>query len=85
MTFAAEMTSPERPGGARGDVAVPATSRYRGPPMQATARVLWLHNRMFIEFHAQGRLVLRDAPAAEIVAFLESDCEEPFSERRHGG
>jgi hypothetical protein len=40
---------------------------------------------MFIEFHAQGRLVPPGAPAAEIVAFLESDREEPFSEKRHGG
>jgi benzil reductase ((S)-benzoin forming) len=85
MTFAAEMTSPERPGGVRRDVAV--LSYQPGivdTPMQVTARAPRPHNRMFIEFHAQGRLVPPEAPAAEIVDFLRSDHPESFAERRYG-
>jgi NAD(P)-dependent dehydrogenase (short-subunit alcohol dehydrogenase family) len=87
MTFAAEMTSPERPGGARHEVAV--LSYQPGivdTPMQVTARASgrpW--SRMFVDFHEQGRLVPPEAPAAEIAAFLESDRQEPFAERRHAG
>jgi len=87
MTFAAEMTSPERPAGARHDVAV--LSYQPGivdTPMQVTARASgrpW--SRMFVDFHEQGRLVPPEAPAAEIAAFLESDRQEPFAERRHAG
>ena len=86
MTFAAEMASPERRGGARPDVAV--LSYEPGvvdTPMQESARSPgrpW--NRMFVEFHEQGRLVPPDAPAAEIVDFLGSDVVEPFAERRYG-
>jgi NAD(P)-dependent dehydrogenase (short-subunit alcohol dehydrogenase family) len=42
------------------------------------------HNRMFVEFHAQGLLAPPDAPAAEIVEFLGGDHLEPFAERRFG-
>ncbi len=86
MTFAAEMTSPERAGGARADVAV--LSYEPGivdTPMQESARRPgrpW--NRMFVEFHEQGRLASPDAPAAEILEFLGSDFIEPFAERRYG-
>jgi len=85
MTFAAEMTSPERPGGARRELAV--LSYQPGvvdTPMQVTARAPRPHNRIFIDFFEQGLLVPPEAPAAEIVAFLESDRPEPFSERRYG-
>lgn len=85
MTFAAEMTSGERPGGARQDIAV--LSYQPGivdTPMQVTARAPRPHNRLFVEFHEQGRLVPPEEPAAEIVEFLASDHPEPFSERRYG-
>jgi NAD(P)-dependent dehydrogenase (short-subunit alcohol dehydrogenase family) len=85
MTFVAEMTSSERPGGAREDIAV--LSYQPGivdTPMQVTARAPRPHNRMFVEFHKQGRLVRPGAPAREIVEFLASDPPEPFAERRFG-
>lgn len=40
---------------------------------------------MFQSFHRQGRLVPSEAPAAELVAFLESDRLPFFAERRLGG
>jgi NAD(P)-dependent dehydrogenase (short-subunit alcohol dehydrogenase family) len=86
MTFAAEMTSPERPGGARGDIAV--LSYQPGivdTPMQVTARAPRPHNRIFIDFYEQRLLAPPEAPAAEIVAFLESDPQKPFFEQRYGG
>jgi NAD(P)-dependent dehydrogenase (short-subunit alcohol dehydrogenase family) len=86
MTLAAEMTSSERPGGPRANLAVlsyqPGTV---DTAMQAAARApgrQW--NRLFVDFHRQGRLVPADAPAREIVGFLKSDGEPAFSERRFG-
>ena len=85
MTFAAEMTSSERPGGPRRDVAV--LSYQPGivdTPMQVTARAPRAHNRMFVEFYAQGRLVPPEAPAREIVEFLDAAHTESFFELRYG-
>jgi benzil reductase ((S)-benzoin forming) len=85
MIFVAEMTSSERPGGPRDDIAV--LSYQPGivdTPMQVTARAPRPHNRMFVEFHEQGRLLRPGAPAREIVEFLASDPPEPFLERRFG-
>ena len=85
MTFVAEMASGERPGGPRDDVAV--LSYQPGivdTPMQVSARAPRPHNRMFVDFHEQGRLLRPGAPAREIVEFLASDPPEPFAERRFG-
>ena len=38
----------------------------------------------FRRFHAEGRLVAPELPAADIVEFLESPNAERFQERRHG-
>ena len=85
MTFAAESTSDQRPGGPRADIAV--LSYEPGivdTPMQVTARAPRLWNQFFVDIHAQGRLVSADEPAREIVAFLTSAHEAPFAERRFG-
>lgn len=39
---------------------------------------------MFVQWHAQGALSPPDAPAAEIVRFLQSNGQPPFAERRLG-
>jgi benzil reductase ((S)-benzoin forming) len=85
MIFAAEMASDGRPGGPRHDVAV--LSYQPGivdTPMQVTARAPRPWNQLFVDFHEQGRLVSPDEPAREIVAFLSSDREDPFTEHRYG-
>jgi NAD(P)-dependent dehydrogenase (short-subunit alcohol dehydrogenase family) len=57
-------------------------------PMQTRTRAMspddfpWVD--LFVDFAAKGALVPPTAPAAEIVAFLESDNPPPFSERRLG-
>jgi len=85
MTFAAELASSERPGGAR-----PNTSILSYAPgvvdtsMQESARADRPWNRLFVDFHAQGKLVPADAPAREVVEFLSGDGERPFLERRFG-
>jgi NAD(P)-dependent dehydrogenase (short-subunit alcohol dehydrogenase family) len=85
MTFAAELASSERPGGAR-----PHTSILSYAPgvvdtsMQESARTDRPWNRLFVDFHAQGKLVPADAPAREVVEFLSGDGNEPFLERRFG-
>jgi benzil reductase ((S)-benzoin forming) len=57
-------------------------------PMQTAARSLdpaaFPSAQMFRDFHARGLLVPPDAPAAEIVAFLESDSPPRHAERRLG-
>jgi benzil reductase ((S)-benzoin forming) len=85
MTFSAELTSDQRPGGQRPNVAV--LSYQPGivdTPMQVSARAPRPWNQLFVDFHAQGLLAPPDAPAREIVAFLTSDAEPPFTERRFG-
>ena len=84
MTLAAELASSERPGGARPDIAILSYAPgVVDTAMQQSARAgdrPW--NRLFVDFHAQGKLVPADAPAREVVEFLSSDCEKPFTERR---
>lgn len=86
MVLAEELQSAERPGGPRPNAAV--LSYEPGvvdTPMQVAARApgrLW--NRMFVDFHEQGRLVPPEGPAEEIARFLAEDGGEPFAERRYG-
>jgi benzil reductase ((S)-benzoin forming) len=40
---------------------------------------------LFVQLHAEGRLVPPERPAAEIAALLDRDDLPPFSEQRHGG
>ena len=58
-------------------------------PMQAFARSqsndVLPSRDLFMRFEAEHRLVSPEAPANEIVAFLERDSHEPFIERRLGG
>ena len=57
-------------------------------PMQETARTSTRETLpsldLFQRFAAEGTLISPAAPAADIVAFLESDGEAVFGERRHG-
>jgi hypothetical protein len=39
---------------------------------------------LFVDFHAQGKLVTADAPAREVAEFLSCENEKPFAERRFG-
>jgi hypothetical protein len=39
---------------------------------------------MFRQFHAEGRLVAPEVPAADIAAFLEADTADRFIETRRG-
>jgi NAD(P)-dependent dehydrogenase (short-subunit alcohol dehydrogenase family) len=84
MTFAAELASAERPGGARHDVRILSYAPgVVDTPMQQAARApdrAW--NGLFVDFHAQGKLVPATAPAGEIVDFLAADGGEAFVERR---
>jgi len=89
MVAAVERDSPLRRGTARPDAAIlsyePGTV---DTPMQAAARSLSLQEfpwaGMFHDFAASGRLVPPDEPAREIAAFLESDDQPRFAERRLG-
>lgn len=58
-------------------------------PMQGNARTASPETLpsvgLFTRFAAEGRLIPPSAPAGDIVAFLESDGEPVFSERRYGG
>src|SRR5579863_788504 len=82
MTFAGELASSERPGGARPNVAILSYAPgVVDTAMQESARAgdrPW--NKLFVEFHAQGKLVAVDAPAREVVEFLSSDKEKSFVE-----
>jgi len=86
MTFAAELASRERPGGARPDATILSYAPgVVDTPMQDAARAgdrPW--NRLFVDFHAQGKLVPADAPAHEVVEFLSGDDPHPYVERRFG-
>ncbi len=85
MTFAAELVSSERPGGARPDTSILSYAPgVVDTAMQESARTDRPWNRLFVDFHAQGKLVPADAPAREVVEYLSSDGEEPFLERRFG-
>jgi benzil reductase ((S)-benzoin forming) len=84
MELAAELTTPQRPGGPWGDASVMSYSPgVVDTPMQVTARSQpgpW--SQPFAEFHSQGLLQPPHGPAAEVAAFLASDEAEPFVERR---
>ncbi|HZT78129.1 MAG TPA: SDR family NAD(P)-dependent oxidoreductase [Vicinamibacterales bacterium] len=89
QVFAAELDSPARQAPGPADIAIlsyqPGTV---DTPMQTTARSLdpaafpW--SQPFHDFHARGLLVDPSVPAAEIVAFVESDSAPRLTERRLG-
>jgi NAD(P)-dependent dehydrogenase (short-subunit alcohol dehydrogenase family) len=86
MNLATELASDERPGGIRSNVAIlsyaPGTV---DTPMQELARATgrpW--NRLFVDFHAQGKLATPEASASEVVGFLAGDSRDGFEERRFG-
>jgi benzil reductase ((S)-benzoin forming) len=89
QVFAAELAAPSRSIAAPADTAL--LSYQPGivdTPMQAAARsadpAAFASAQMFRDFHTRGLLVPPDAPAAEIVAFLESDSRPRLTERRLG-
>lgn len=86
MILAEELASPERPDGQRPATAILSYSPgVVDTPMQQTARQpgrAW--NGPFVEFHAQGMLQPPEAPAAEILRFLEAEDGAPFAEARFG-
>jgi len=85
MVLAEELASPERPGGARGNVGILSYAPgVVDTPMQVAARAERPWNRLFIDFHEQGKLVAPELPAREIVEFLEADDASGFVERRFG-
>ena len=89
QVVAAELDSPVRQAPGPADTAIlsyqPGTV---DTPMQTSARSIdpaefpWA--QMFRDFHARGLLVDPSVPAAEIVAFLESDSAPRLTERRLG-
>ncbi len=90
MVLGAELASGGRGDPAAEDVAV--LSYEPGlvdTPMQEAARSQPPDSfplaRMFQDFAARGALVPPELPAAEIAAFLESERESGFTERRFGG
>lgn len=89
QVFAAELDSPVRPPpGAANTAILSYQPGIVDTPMQTAARSTdpaefpW--SQMFRDFHARGLLVDPSVPAAEIVAFLETDVAPRFSERRLG-
>ncbi len=89
QVFAAELDSSVRQAPGSADTAI--LSYQPGivdTPMQMAARsheadeFPW--RQLFRDFQARGMLVAPDAPAAEIVAFLESDAQPRLAERRFG-
>jgi len=85
MTLAAELASGERPGGIRPDTAILSYAPgVVDTAMQVSARADRPWNRLFVDFHAQGKLVPAAAPAREVVEFLSGNSDKPFVERRFG-
>jgi NAD(P)-dependent dehydrogenase (short-subunit alcohol dehydrogenase family) len=89
MVLAAELDSPLRTTRAPADTAI--LSYEPGivdTEMQRSARTRPLDEypwgQLFRDFAADGRLVSPEAPAADIVSFLESDAQPRFAERRLG-
>jgi benzil reductase ((S)-benzoin forming) len=89
MMLAAELDAPGRRRSAPADVAI--LSYEPGlvdTPMQTLARSQPAESfpsaQMFHDFKAGSMLVPPEAPAAEIVAFLEGDTKSRFTERRFG-
>jgi benzil reductase ((S)-benzoin forming) len=90
MVLAAELESPLRKTPAPADTAI--LSYEPGivdTEMQTAARARPLDQfpwgRLFHDFADEGRLVPPQAPAADVVAFLESHAQPRFAERRLGG
>lgn len=89
LVLAAELQEADSRGEAHRDIAVlsfePGTV---DTPMQENARTSSRETLpsvdLFKRFAAEGRLISPSAPAGDVVAFLESDGEPAFSERRHG-
>ena len=86
MAFAAELASPDRPGGPRQNAAVYSYSPgVVDTEMQTALREQdkpW--TQIFADYHAKGMLAPPEAPAQEIVDFLAEASPEVFSERRLG-
>jgi len=89
QVFAAELDSPARP--ARTPAGAAIFSYQPGTvdtPMQTAARsedpAVFPWSQIFRDFHSRGMLVPPEKPAAEIVAFLESDSVPRLTERRLG-
>lgn len=84
MTFAAELSSDDRPGGPRRDASVisysPGVVETEMQAMLRSRNLPW--TQLFAEYHEQGRLQLPGAPAREIVGFLSRDDLESFIEDR---
>ena len=89
MVLAAEVEEARASGGETRDISIlsfePGTV---DTPMQEIARGSSRETlpslELFKRFAAEGTLIPPSAPAADIVAFLESDAEPLFSERRYG-
>jgi len=89
MSFALELDSDQRTTPAPRDTAIfsyePGTV---DTAMQEEARTKSLKDypwgQMFRDLHSKGALVQPSAPAAEIVAFLEGDGHQRFTEQRLG-
>jgi benzil reductase ((S)-benzoin forming) len=89
MVAAAELASEERRQSAPSDVAILSFEPgIVDTPMQQVAREQppekFPSVHLFRDFAARGVLVPPEAPAAEIVAFLEADRQPGFAERRLG-
>jgi benzil reductase ((S)-benzoin forming) len=89
MVAAAELASPHRRQSAATDVAILSFEPgIVDTPMQQVAREQppekFPSVQLFRDFAARGVLVQPEAPAAEIVAFLEADRQPGFAERRFG-
>ena len=86
MTLAAELASSERPGGVRTNATILSYAPgVVDTAMQGAARAgdrPW--NRLFVDFHAHGKLVPADLPARDVVEFLSGDDQTPYLERRFG-
>ena len=89
MVFGAELESPLRPADSPADLSILSYSPgVVDTEMQLASRSLsaeafpW--GGMFRDFAAQGLLAAPDLPAAEVVAYLESDGGERFAERKRG-
>ena len=89
IVFSVELESATEPALRNRDVAIlsyePGTV---DTPMQALARSqsadILPSRDLFVRFAAEGRLVSPEAPAGEIVAFLEGNTRQRFTERRLG-
>lgn len=89
MVLGAELDSPLRPADSPADLSILSYSPgVVDTEMQLASRSMsaevfpW--GGMFKDFAAQGLLAAPEVPAAEVLAYLESDGGERFAERRRG-